>query len=105
MQQNFTESVNQALQAAFTEAQNRKNSEVTENHLLLGFLKEPRSYFLSLLSNLNANPHHLVQKVEEELNRSPTFAGSTSEPPNAGRSLQSRIVDAQQIAKQWQDSY
>lgn len=103
-QQNFTESVTGALQEAFAEAQERKNTEVTDNHLLLAFLKEQDDYFSSILNSLNTHPATLIQKLQQDLGRLPTYSGPT-EPPNASRSLQSRIADAQSIAKKWDDSY
>lgn len=105
MNQNFTDAVSNAIQNAFTDAQNSKNTEVTENHLLLAFLKDPQGYFNSILTNLNTNPKILIQKVEQDLSRLPTYSGESSQPPAASRSLQSRIADAQSIAQKWNDSY
>lgn len=104
MAQNFTDSVTNALQEAFTDAQQHKNTEVTENHLLEAFLKEPEGYFNSILTNINANPDTLIQKVQQDLSRLPTYSGSP-QPPATSRSLQSRIADAQSIAQKWNDSY
>lgn len=104
-QQNFTDAVSNALQQAFAEAQERKNTEVTENHLLLAFLEDPNGYFRSVLTQLGANPEELEEKVLENLNRLPTITGNTSEPPAVARSLQARITDAQNIAKQMKDTY
>lgn len=103
-QQNFTESVTAALQEAFADAQERRNTEVTDNHLLLAFLKEQDDYFASILNSLNTNPATLIQKLQQDLSRLPTYSGST-EAPNAARSLQSRIADAQSLAKKWNDTY
>ena len=104
MVQNFTDSVTNALQQAFSYAQQQKNTEVTDNHLLKAFLEDPQGYFVSLLSNSQLPLNTLVEKVEENLNRLPTYTDST-EPPAAARSLQGRITDAQAIAQQWKDSY
>lgn len=105
MPQNFTDAVTDALQEAFADAQQRKNTEVTENHLLAAFLKDPEGYFVSILSNVNADPAALRNLVEQNLSRLPTFSGHETQPPSAARSLQSRIADAQSIAQQWNDSY
>lgn len=104
MSQNFTDSVTAALQNAFADAQQRKNTEVTDNHLLLSFLNEPDDYFSSILNSLNAKPSTLVPKLQQDLSRLPTFTGKM-EAPNTARSLQSRIADAQAIAQKWNDSY
>lgn len=104
MAQNFTDSVTNALQQAFTEAQNLKNTEVTDNHLLDAFLKEPEGYFNSILTNIDANPDTLIKKVQQDLNRLPTYSGPP-QPPATARNLQSRIADAQSIAQKMNDSY
>lgn len=105
MNQNFTDSVTTALQTAFADAQERRNTEVTDPHLLLAFLKEPDDYFSSILNSLNAKPSALIPKLESEISRLPTYSGTTLEAPNASRQLQTRIVDAQSLAQKWNDSY
>lgn len=101
----FTDSVTEALQAAFAEAQKRNQTEVTENHLLWAFLQDPQGYFNSILSNLGTKPQTLLREVQLNLEHLPTFAGAGAQPPAAARSLQSRIADAQNIAKEWKDTY
>lgn len=103
-QQNFTESVVGAIEGAFADAEEKKNTEVTDNHLLLSFLKEPDDYFTSILNSLNSEPKTLIQKLQQDLSRLPTFSG-TAASPNPARSLQTRIADAQSIAKKWNDTY
>ncbi|MGK5595550.1 MAG: ATP-dependent chaperone ClpB [Parachlamydiaceae bacterium] len=105
MAQNFTEAVQSAIQEAFRNAQDRKNTEVTENHLLLAFLSDPQGYFISVLSNLKANVDLLQSELESHLKHLPTFSGPSQEPPNASRNLASRLADAESIAKKWNDSY
>ena len=105
MEQNFTDSVSNAIQQAFAEAQKNNNTETTENHLLSAFLEDPQGYFCSILNNLNTHPSQLKSQVQDHLSRLPTFAGATAQPPNVSRNLQGRITDAQAIAKQWNDSY
>ncbi|MEC7839144.1 MAG: AAA family ATPase [Chlamydiota bacterium] len=105
MNQNFTDAVTGAIQEAFADAQNRNNTEVTENHLLMAFLKDPQGYFTSILTTLNTDPHSLVHSLQSELSKQATFAGSSVQQPSAGKSLQTRITDAQNIAKNWNDTY
>jgi ATP-dependent Clp protease ATP-binding subunit ClpB len=105
MNQNFTDSVTEALQSAFAEAQKRHQTEVTENHLLWAFLKDPQSYFNLILEELNTQPSTLFKEVESNLDRLATYSGDSLQPPSAARSLQSRIVEAQNIAAEWQDTY
>lgn len=105
MAQNFTDAVTEAIQEAFSDAQQRNNTEVTENHLLLAFLKDPEGYFNSFLKNLNTNPSHLTGEVEKQLSRMPTFSGGSTQQPTPARNLQNRISEAQNFAKQWNDTY
>lgn len=104
MPTNFTDAVTEAIQQAFTDAQNRKNPEVTENHLLLAFLKDSEGYFNTLITTLKADPKSLLNEVEQSLNKLPTYSGP-AQAPNVSRNLQSRITDAQSIADSWKDSY
>ena len=105
MNPNFTDAVSQALQQAFTEAQRRNNTEVSENHLLWAFLTDPNGYFSNILMALKLDPSVLMEQVIATLDKLPTLTQPTSEPPPASRSLHARITDAQQIAAQWKDSY
>ncbi len=101
----FTENVTEALQDAFNEAQRRKHTEITENHLLWAFLQNNQKYFYSILTNLNTQPQILLNEVERDLQHLPTFSGSTIQPPIPSRNLQGRISDAQNIAAEWNDTY
>lgn len=103
--QNFTEAVTNALQAAFTEAQNRKHAEVTENHLLYAFLQDEQGLFNTVLSSLNTNPMGLLDLVEAHLDKLPTLTSTPVPPPNTSRNLQSRIADAQSLAQKMKDTY
>lgn len=105
MAQNFTDSVTDALQEAFRDAQERNNTEVTENHLLSAFLQKPEDYFSSILSNLSAKPETLLNAVQKEINRLPTFSSPSGSTPHASRDLAQRIAEAEKLAKEWNDSY
>lgn len=105
MPQNFTDSVSEALQEAFRDAQERKNTEVTENHLLSAFLSKPEDYFCSVLNNMSSKPEQLLNDVQKEINKLPTFSSPSAEAPHPSRGLAARIAEAETIAKQWNDSY
>lgn len=105
MEQHFTEAVTSALQEAFADAQQRNNPEVSDNHLLLAFLKDPEGYFSSILTHMKANPSPLIHELQNDLNRQATYASATVQQPNPSRNLQGRITDAQNIAKNWKDTY
>jgi len=104
MAQNFTESTEKAIQDAFEEATRRKNTEVTENHLLHAFLNEKEGYFRSLLVNLNTDLEKLFIATETALAKVPTFTGEGNQP-NVARNLQNRILEAENLAKTWKDAY
>lgn len=105
MNQNFTEAVTDAIQRAFADAQRRRNTEVSDNHLLWAFLEDPKGYFSSVLENLNANPKELLKLVEASLKGLATYSGDKLETPAGSRSLQTRIADAQNIASKFHDTY
>lgn len=105
MAQNFTEAVQKAIEEAFQLAQQMKNTEVTDNHLLKAFLHDPEGYFSSMLSDLNGDPMKLLKEVDKALTKVPTFSTATSEPPQAGRSLQMRLAEAQALMREWKDTY
>lgn len=104
MNQNFTDSVTTALQQAFSIAQEKQNTEVTDNHLLLSFLEESDAYFTSILDSLNTHPEALIKQVQQNVDHLPKFSGQP-QPPTTAHNLQSRIADAQNIAKKWNDTY
>lgn len=103
--QNFTEAVSNALQTAFTEAQNRQNTEVTDNHLLYAFLSDPQGLFANILTSLNGDVSSLLDAVGKALDKLPTFSGGAPQAPATSRGLQNRIADAESLAQQWKDSY
>lgn len=103
MAENFTDAVAEVIQNSFKDAETRRNSEVTENHLLLEFLKKPDDYFCSILSNLKTNSSRLMDEVQKNLNHLPTLSSSSAPAP--ARNLVNRINEANNIAKQWNDNY
>ena len=100
----YSEAVQKALEGAFQIAQGKRNTEVTENHFLLSFLEDQQGYFNTLLNELKADPAALKRQVEQSLSQLPTFSGEGGEP-QAARSLQSRVGEAQNFAKEMQDTY
>lgn len=101
---NFTDNTTAIIQSAFQLAEEQKNSEVTEEHLLLSFLKEEAGYFQTFFKNLNIETESLTKALNEFLKRLPIFDG-TANAPTPSQSLQKRIQDAASIAKKWNDVY
>ncbi len=104
MAQQYSDAVTTAIETAFQKAQTNQNPEVTENHLLLAFLEDQQGYFHTLLEELKTDPTRLTNEVEQALERLPSYTsgGGTSRP---SQDFQSRILDAQAFAKQWNDTY
>ena len=105
MNQNFTDSVVQALETAFHRAETNRQTEMTQDHLLWAFLKEPQGYFSLILQDLKADPKALLLKVEESLSKLATYSTESSQPPTPSKGLQNCIAKAQSIAKEWKDTY
>lgn len=105
MAQNFTDAVQTALENAFQMAQQMNHTEITENHLLKAFLADPEGYFATTLSNLNGDPQKLLGEVDKALSKVATFSGGNPQPPQAGRTLQMRLADAQAIMQAWKDTF
>lgn len=104
MSPQFTESVQQALEAALAYAQENDHTEVGENHLLLALLEDPQGYFTTLATSLKLKPETLVSKLKETLKKAPKFSGG-SQAPSISMQLQQRVVEAQGLAKKWNDDY
>ncbi len=100
----FSEAAQTAIQGAFQLAQSQNNSEVTENHLLASFLEDPQGYFQTILKEIKSDPEGLHREAVEAIKHLPTFAEGGGEP-QAGRSLQARVNEAQGFAKEMKDTY
>lgn len=101
----FTDTVSNAIQMAFAEAQKRRNSEVSDTHLLWAFLNDPQGYFYNALQALNTHPEILKREIDTALSRLATYAGEQTQAPEAARDLQNRLADVQAIAQKWGDTY
>lgn len=104
MNQNFSDSVSSALEAAFHLAEERKASEVNENHLLLAFLQDPQGYFMTLLEEIGGHPEDLMHSVSLAVDKTPSFTEGGSAPTPA-RNFSARVKEAQDFAKEWNDTY
>lgn len=102
-EQNFTEAVTFAIQTAFAYTEELHQTEVTDAHLLYGFLSDPEGYFQTILKTLKLPADDLLRKTKEYLATLPTV--SKPQAPSAARSLQHRIQEAEKLAKEWNDTY
>ncbi len=104
MQQKFTESVTEALERAFTLAQEFNHTEVSEHHLLMAFLAEEQGYFSTVLKTLELSLQKLFKGLQEKLGSLPVFLGSSQAPVTSAK-LQSIVSCAQSFAKKWKDEF
>jgi ATP-dependent Clp protease ATP-binding subunit ClpB len=100
----FTETVREALERAFSLAQEHQHTELNENHLLVAFFEDPQGYFSTLARSLQLNPEQLIPQLKLALSKLATFSG-TAQQPSISSQLQNRIAEAQTVAKKWGDSY
>ena len=80
MDMKFTESVTNALSNAVKDAETRRNTEVTEQHVLVAFFKQESGYFNTLCGALNLDPRPLVGNLETKLKSLPTYSESGPTP-------------------------
>ncbi|MES2122615.1 MAG: AAA family ATPase [Chlamydiota bacterium] len=104
MSQQFTESIREALEKAFSNAQELQHTEVTENHLLLAFFEDPQGYFSTIARSLKLPIETLIPELKKAVGKVATFSG-TPQPPAFSASLQQRFAEAQALAKKWGDTY
>lgn len=104
MTQNYTEAVGKALEEAFSDAQSRSQTEVTDKHLALALLSDRQGYWFTTLNRLQTHPDLLLREMRTAVDALPTYSGQSS-MPSAARSLQEKLHAAGQIAKQWGDTY
>lgn len=104
MSVDFTDIVLQAMEEAVRIASDAKHTEVTENHLLKALLQDPKSYFSSLCQESGIDPLLLLEKVEVELKKTPTYLGS-SQNAQISFALQQKIQKAKEIATEFEDTY
>lgn len=100
----FTEAVASIIEQAFLYAEEHKHTELTENHLLLAFFKDPEGYFPMFVSSIQLQPRLLIDALETALKKLPVYSDG-AERPSVSAALQKRISEAQAIAKKWGDSY
>lgn len=80
MKPQFTDSVAEALQAAYLLAEEKKQTELTESHLLTALLADPEGYFCTLIRSLNLSADTLKQYVQKAVDSAATFTSSPQPP-------------------------
>lgn len=100
----FNDAVTKVFEEAFQDAQSRKNTEVSDLHLLRAFITDVEGYFLTLARALQLDFSSIEQALEIQIRSLPTYDG-TGQEPQISQSLRKKIEDAQKFAKKLQDSY
>lgn len=100
----FTEAVAKALESAFILAQEKKQTELHENHLLYALLQDETGYFQAIIEKLGLDPYQLKSLLEQSFSSLPSYESAQTEP-KISLSLQKKIQEAQELAKKFQDSY
>ncbi len=104
MNYQFTDSVQTALQNAMLLAQDNRNTEFADVHLLHTFLEDEGGYFATLIKETGIDLNSLQGKVKEKLTHlAQTSSGSYQ--PTPSQSFQQLLHKADQWAKKWHDSY
>lgn len=102
--ENFSEAAQNAIQGAFKYAEEHRNPEVNENHLLHAFLEDPQGYFHILIDETKGDAQQLAEKTATSLEILPTFT-TPGESPKPSRDFQLRVIEAQNFAKELGDTY
>ncbi len=100
----LTENVQSALAAAFEEAKNLHQTEVTPLHLLKALFTDAQEYFSTFAQAHHLNPQDLIDKLEQHIQKLPTYQGALQEP-SLSKGLQAIFQEASSIAKKWNDTY
>lgn len=100
----FTEPVAVALEKGLQLANNKKHTELTEEHFLLSLLEDPNGYFQTFAKKNHLNTKELISALEKKIQSLPTFVEPTNQP-TLSLNLKNRIGAAEDVAKKWGDSF
>ena len=100
----MTERTQQAFLNGQELAENRKNPELTELHLLQALAEQDESMLLRILSESSQPVATFQSALQKELNDLPEVSGSANQVYMSA-SLQQVLTVAEQEMKQWEDEY
>ncbi len=96
----------EAVQNAQQIASERKNTEVTQAHLLFALLAQPDGLIGSILTATGADLNRLRSEAEREVNLLPTYStGSGSDQIYISQDLNTALNEAEKRAKEMGDQY
>ncbi len=73
MQPQFTESAAKALEAAINKAKSGHYTEISDAHLLWGFIQDKAGYFISIMNSLGLDPKSLESVLTKAIAAKPTY--------------------------------
>ena len=100
----FTDSLTEALQSGIKMAENNRNVEIIESHILYALALQKEGYFPQLAKTLGLSIEALAEALEKALKTLPKFE-IENQKPSLSFELQKRIQEAEKLAKTWNDDY
>ncbi|PKA04965.1 Clp protease N-terminal domain-containing protein, partial [Leptospira ellisii] len=100
----LTTKLNEALRDAQTLAENLKNPEIAEEHILREVLAQNDGLAPLLLSKLGLSPAAFLRATEESIQKLPKIEGSTADP-GFSRSAVALLKSSEEIRKELKDEY
>src|SRR3954463_8231765 len=101
----FTIKSQEAIQAAQRLADDRRNPQVTPEHLLAVLLEQDGGVVVPVLQKLGAAPAQVRGEVNEALDGLPTVAGEGSESTGASSDIVQIFRGAEKAARELKDEY
>ncbi|GFI07702.1 chaperone protein ClpB [Lachnospiraceae bacterium] len=98
----FTQKSIQAVNDLEKTAYEYGNQELEQEHLLMSLLRQEDSLILKLISKMEIQPEHFVNRVEQALNKRVKVSGGQ---PYVGQHLNKVLISAEDEAKQMGDEY
>ena len=98
----FTQKSIQAVNDLEKTAYEYGNQELEQEHLLMSLLRQEDSLILKLISKMEIQPEHFVNRVEQALNKRVKVSGGQ---PYVGHYLNKVLISAEDEAKQMGDEY
>ena len=98
----FTQKSIQAVNDLEKTAYEYGNQELEQEHLLMSLLRQEDSLILKLISKMEIQPEHFVNRVEQALSKRVKVAGGQ---PYVGQYLNKVLISAEDEAKQMGDEY
>ena len=98
----FTQKSIQAVNDLEKTAYEYGNQELEQEHLLMSLLRQEDSLILKLISKMEIQPEHFVNRVEQALNKRVKVSGGQ---PYVGQYLNKVLISAEDEAKQMGDEY